>query len=122
MWKTKTMLWPTKKLGEIIRNIVKNIEKSPTKRFIGLIVFLVSSSIIIFNGINSVWNFYYQKIQWKQREYEIIKSLASDVNIVYFESKLGRPTFINAANKTNKPEIRRKGMFPLGPSKKALIL
>lgn len=98
------MTWSTKKLGEIVRKIIESIERSPTKLFIGLLVFLISSSMIIINGVGLAWNFYYQKIQWKQRSYELINSLAADVNIGYFESKLGKAAFLNVAEKTNKKE------------------
>ncbi|GEM_PF-1599866 len=98
------MTWPTKKLGEVIKKVIENIERSPTKLFIGLLVFLISSSIIIINGASFAWNLYHQNVQWKQRSYELIGSLAADVNVGYFESKLGRAAFINVADKANKKE------------------
>jgi len=32
------MTWPTKKLGETIKKVIEDIERSPTKLFIGLLV------------------------------------------------------------------------------------
>lgn len=91
-------------MKRIIKKIVENIEKSPTKILITLLVFLISSFITIIGGIGLIRDFYYQKVQWKQRSYELINSLAADVNIGYFESKLGKAIFINSTKITNKKE------------------
>jgi len=87
-----------------IKNIVEGIENSPTKRFIGLLVFLISAILVIVSSVGTLINFYYQKVQWKQQAYELIKSLAADVNIGYFESRLGGAAFINVSEKTDIKE------------------
>jgi len=46
-----------------IKNIVEGIENSPTKRFIGLLVFLISAILVIVSSVGTLINFYYQKVQ-----------------------------------------------------------
>ena len=97
-----------------INKIMNGIKNSAPVLLVLLVLFAISSLITIYNGWEIGSDLYSEHFKHEEMLLDKISHLSADTNIVYFESLLGQPVFVNAyANTFNKenPSDYREYIF-----------